>query len=759
MAARLAGLALRSPGLVLALLVGATLVAGLGTPRLRSVSYLEGHLPADDPELARFQRLQAEFGSDRVAIAAFGCDRARPCGDVLDPDVLSLVEDLTASARAAPGVVDVASLTTARILTGDGATLRAERIVPGTAGAERQRLRGLLLADPLLPGTIVSPDLQTTAIVVRFDPSEPDSERNASLLALVDAMSQRAERAGFTLHVTGDVTFAALTDRYVREDLSTLTPVMLALIVALLAWIFRSASATLLALGTVALPSVWAFGAMGWLGRPLTPVVTTLPVLVLVVGITDAIHYLVRVHDLAGSIPERRELVRIVAREVGPPTTVAAVTSALGFLSFLAGPLPALRDFGVFAAVGILGAWFATFTLIPIAVASARVRLPTATPAPFVYGDRLLSAVHQGAHRRAPWVVAAAFAVALVSAVGISRLVAENDGFKLVGEGDPLTLADRFVRERLRGAGSLELVFEPPAGESLLEPETLERLGEAEQQILRQPRFGPAVSILPILRVANRALAGTSALPESRAAAEQLVLLAEAADGEGVRRVLTPDHAVARISVGSRLGDIGRVAEIIDELRVSLGRELDGHGQWTLTGALLLMLHQGDLVLQSQIASFSTAFVTIFFVLLWFIRSFALGGLGMVPNVLPVVAVLGYMGFAGINLDVGTAMIASIVLGVSVDDTAYFLIHYRRARRGGATVRDATAFTFAVAGKPALFSAAMLAAGFFVLGLSSFQSLAIFGLLSGVTVLAAVVIEVSVLPALLELTAARREEG
>jgi predicted RND superfamily exporter protein len=161
--------------------------------------------------------------------------------------------------------------------------------------------------------------------------------------------------------------------------------------------------------------------------------------------------------------------------------------------------------------------------------------------------------------------------------------------------------------------------------------------------------------------------------------------------------------------------------------------------------------HIGDLVLSNQVSSFSTAFLTIFAVIFLFVRSLPLGLLGMIPNVFPVLAILGLMGWVGIDLDVATAMIASIVLGVSVDDTMYFLQNYAEARGRGATVRDAVTHTIAVAGKPALFCAALLALGFFVLGLSSFRSLAVFGLLSGSAVLLAAGTELLLLPALLAL--------
>jgi predicted RND superfamily exporter protein len=130
----------------------------------------------------------------------------------------------------------------------------------------------------------------------------------------------------------------------------------------------------------------------------------------------------------------------------------------------------------------------------------------------------------------------------------------------------------------------------------------------------------------------------------------------------------------------------------------------------------------------------------------------------MIPNALPVALVLGFMGWAGINLDMGTAMIASIVLGVSVDDTIYFLVHYQTARQQGTNVRDAVAYTFEKAGKAALFSAVFLALGFFVLAFSSFQSLAIFGLLAGITILLAAGSELLILPALLEAGARLRAQ-
>jgi hypothetical protein len=760
LAAWLTSLALRLPRTTLAILVLSAALAGLGATRLRSANFFEGHLPRDDRELGEFRRLVDEFGGDQFIVLGLGCGVSRACADVFSPEMLGTVRAVSELALAVPGVMEVRSLTSAGVLAGKDGTLRLERLGDLRDPVELARFRASVERDPILLGTLVSRDLRTTALVVRFDPSVDDDERNGVVLHMRDALEAVAREAGFELQSTGYVMRVAAADAYVRDDLARLTPAMVALLALLLVWVFWDATSVVLALATVAIPTIWAFGLMCWIGRPITPIVSTMPILILVVGITDAVHFLVRVHDLRASVASLHEVVLRVAREVGAPTTVTAFAAALGFLSFLAARIPNLRDFGVFASVGILGAWLTTFTLIPAALACFGVRARPRPSAAFALADRALEVLRGFARRRA-WLVLGTAAVGLaISLLGLARLVPDNDTLKLLGEGDPLVRAEHFLRERLRPLDTLEVLYEPPEGESVTEPEALSRLVRAEAILEERMGARPVLSLLPVLRVAHRELVdGSLRVPTGGAQAGQLLLLAEAADADGVASVVTPDRRLARLSAGYPWGGSDAIREDLRVLRERLGALLGDAGTWSLTGSIVLSAHVADLILEGQIASFSTAFLTIFAILFLFLRSIPLGVLGMIPNVLPVAAILGYMGWTGTNLDVGTAMIASILLGVSVDDTVYFLLHYQRARRGGATVRDAVAYTFSVAGKPAIFCGSIIALGFFVLGFSSFQSLAIFGLLSGVAVLLAGATELFLMPALLEVTAGRRERG
>jgi predicted RND superfamily exporter protein len=479
-----------------------------------------------------------------------------------------------------------------------------------------------------------------------------------------------------------------------------------------------------------------------------------MPILILVVGITDAIHLLVRFCDLQSSRGSRQEVLEEVVREIGPPTTVTALTAALGFLSFLAARLPNLQDFGILAAFGVLAAWFTTFTLLPAALLRLGSRVRLRVPPAFALGERLLDAVRGVASRRARIVLLVASVGAIVSLVGIAQIVPDNDASKLLGEGDAIVRADRFVRERLRPLDTIELLYEVGDGPVVTDPAVLGRLEHAEAVLEARLGSGAVISLLPVLRLAHREIVdGSLRLPEDPRTAAQLLLLAEAADAATVRRLVTPDRRMTRLSAGYAWAGGRGMQEDLAHLRGELESALGEFGNWFLTGSISLAVHLGELVLEGQIASFSTALITIFALLFFFVRSASLGILGMAPNVYPVALILAFMGFAGINLDVGTAMIASVLLGVSVDDTVYFLLHYQRSRRGGAGPADAVAYTFAIAGKPALFTAASLALGFFVLAFSSFQSLAIFGLLSGVAVLLAAATELVLMPAVLRFAA------
>jgi signal transduction histidine kinase len=244
---------------------------------------------------------------------------------------------------------------------------------------------------------------------------------------------------------------------------------------------------------------------------------------------------------------------------------------------------------------------------------------------------------------------------------------------------------------------------------------------------------------------------------ETRAANRQLMLVLRL--DEATQPDLWVDAAEQRVRLSVEADPVAksRRIEIEEEVEAHLAAALPEGWSFRLTGPFSLYLDLVREMQETQIGSFASSTVAItllFWLFLWSTGSPLPTALwwafvGMIPNLLPVVATLGAMGLWGIPLDVGTIMVGAIVLGIAVDDTIHFITHYRSARNAGASPRDAIATTMRRAGRAIVTTAFALALGFFALTLSSWQSIASFGLLSGIAILAALAADLFVLPALI----------
>jgi predicted RND superfamily exporter protein len=247
-ALRLTRLTLRHPVTAVTLLALITALAVVGTIRLRSGNFLEGHLPEGDPAFAVFQRLVDDFGGDQIVILGIDCSEAGYCDSVFDPIALRFIHELSAAALRFRGVDEVRSIATTSVLVADGPNLRAERLGEPINTESARRFRELIQGNTTLLKTLVSTDLKATALLVRFDPSLPEDERNRAALEMRRSLTQLASKRGFQLHVSGHVIRTAETDAYVRRDLLLLTPAMVCLLAGLLAWVFRGGTSVALAL-------------------------------------------------------------------------------------------------------------------------------------------------------------------------------------------------------------------------------------------------------------------------------------------------------------------------------------------------------------------------------------------------------------------------------------------------------------------------------------------------------------------------------
>ena len=352
-----------------------------------------------------------------------------------------------------------------------------------------------------------------------------------------------------------------------------------------------------------------------------------------------------------------------------------------------------------------------------------------------------------------PWaVVVWTVLLTAVAVAGISRVRNDTDLLSFLPPDADLVRDTRWVDRELLGTQALELMVERADGEPLTAPADLRALAALARGVRAIRDVDAVASFDAIVARLYGAEVGLDepALPEE---AEDLRyvydLLAESGRQEDLREWITPDLRSARIVV--RLHAIGTAAgeRVIERIEAVAAEALGDRLVATSTGSFHAMVMDSNRLVSSQVASFGLALATILLAMGLYLRSPRQLLAALAPNVVPIVWCLGAMGWLGIDLSTATTMVASVVIGVAVDDTIHYLSRFRREHHGD--VEEAVRRTTHSTGRVLVISSFVLAVGFWVGALGSFQPTVWFSLLTGGTILAALVCDLVVLPACLVL--------
>jgi predicted RND superfamily exporter protein len=277
---------------------------------------------------------------------------------------------------------------------------------------------------------------------------------------------------------------------------------------------------------------------------------------------------------------------------------------------------------------------------------------------------------------------------------------------------------------------------------------------ESFQAYLKEvPGITKVFSVTDMLKTLNRAFHGGDEaafrVPDSATVVAQELLIVEGS--ADLDALLSRDRTRGRITARVAMDSSRELAHRMPEVEARMHEIFGEAARVTPTGIVYLMHEMEGYLLSSQAKSFLLAFLVITVAMTLAFRSFKLGALAMVPNLLPIVFVLALMPVLGIALDVGTVMIAGIALGLVVDDSTHFLYRLKEERKGVADNRQAIAGAMTLVGRPIVFTSIVLSLGFSVLVLGSFNPVTHFGVLAGMVIALAVFFDLVVLPAIVGL--------
>jgi hypothetical protein len=758
---RLTEVSLRHPAWTLILCALFCVVAGAGAMQLRSETGYRAALGAEHPAVRGLDAFIADFGGGLPVQVAWSCDGIPDCTHPLSEDRLLAAERIAEAVRHLPGVKAVHTPGDTPVLVAQDGAIEARRLlVDGSTSVDLDALVRRAAADPLWQGVLISEDSRTAALLIEIESSDPDLYA-ATVNTLLEAVKKEGG-AGYAL--VGDPIDFVLGGASLNWEAKRLGAVA-ALLVALTVWIlFRRPLAVVPALAAVGIAGLGCLGLMGWLGWPENEISQAIVPLLLVIGIGEGLFFLSRYRDLAdapeGSSTTRADLLLAAAKDVGFPCFITSTTTAAGLISFGSSELAGFVRFGITSATGILIALVATFTLFPVLVNLLRLDLPKLEASRGWV--RALEVLTAGTERHALAIVVGTVVLLAGAGWGLTLLRVDVTKESLLGSQSPIVKWQHWVAEHLRKPDSLEVRLTLPEGTLLAEPTHLGKVDEVVTLLEEEPRLGRSRSVLDGVKRMNELIhdedPAMRRLGQTQDQNEQLLLALDSYDRRLVDTWLTLDRKDLRISVEADLLSKEERGALLADLRTGLESRLPEGWSYEFTGPLPVFNAMVSALHATEIRSFTTSAV-----LVWLLVALSLGSLTaavwvMIPTVFPVAVTLGAMGFVGIPLDTGTAMVASVVIGIAVDNSIHLVTWYRRRLGNGEDRAAAMRGAIAEVGRPVVASALSLSAGFLVMLLSSWGAIAAFGLLSACAILVSLVTNLFLLPAILFLMTRRQGE-
>lgn len=711
-------------------------------------------LPLGDPATDLYREAVQEFGDDEVYVIALETE------DLFRRESLERlrrVNDAIARLPEVRGVQSLVDVIDFRWVPEEG-WLDVGRFIDAIPEepAALEALRREALDHPLYRRSLVSADGRTGAVNVTFEKMTDREFLDSGLDGRIQAILDAETVPGVRFHVAGRAHVKEAVYRWMVRDLRVLVPASFALLAGLLFLVFGTRRGIALPVAVTAIATVWTFGAIAFLDRPLSIMTILLAPTLIALGSVHGIHALGRYEEEAARAATPAEAALHCLEHLRVPVLVSGLTTIAGWLALMWTDIPAVFETGAFASLGVASIVLLTLTGSHAALALLPLRAAGAgghAPADWLAGriDDLLSRAGEASGRR-PTAVLVGFGLACAVAIAlIPRIEIDTDYLSFFGEDAPVRRDFEAVNRLLAGAVPLFVSLRGDHPGAFREPEALwavERLQTAADAI---PLVSRTHSMADMVRVLNRALSeddpAAERIPDTGPAVAELVFMAPK---EHLERYASPDHSRANVVVRTEAVGTAQVRSVVDALEGAVvAAAFPPSIEPTVTGNALLLARSADGIADGQPRSVGVAILACLAIASIGLRSLRLGLVAMTPNVVPVLFFFGLLGAGVAPLSLPTSLIGCVALGITVDDTIHFLARYSAERARGLDPAEATEVCERRVGRANLVTCVALIAGFLVVALSSFATLRQFGLLSAATMAMCLACDVALLPALL----------
>lgn len=652
------------------------------------------------------------------------------------------------------------------------------------------KMRSSAMADRTLLGRIIGQAGRHTILALK---TPVVSERDSA--AIYDAMVSIARKHrsdGFQPLVGGTPALNASLNSLLLSDLAKMFTLSVVIMFIVLVYLFRHPIAVIGPLYVVFFSAVSTAGTLALLEIPLTMMSNILPAFLFCVGIGHSVHLVSVYRDLRGekNVPSgtaAEELVTEALATTGVPIFFTSVTTMVGLLSFGFASIQAIQEMGYAGAYAVGIAFLASVTILPALLSFHRrgsMGIRKQRHRDFI--DRFLDFCRAASgvlddngrgeepsvgrtRRRRMLVINSVLAITMVWSA--TQLRVWHNPLSWIPEEESIRRAFDAMDKHVGGTANVQLLIRGKQGDGLgtgmRDLDTLQALEQIETDIKAYEHpiegniMGTSVSVLDVVKESNRALnSGTDrdyVLPKDDRGVADMLFMFENAGPQEIAQLASRDLNTSQMTVQIRWLEASQFRQLTPYIDRSIAKHVPEGVEIKPTGAVYTLVSTIGNLIWDLLSSFGIAFVVITLLMMVLLKGLKIGLIAMVPNLMPVVVIMGVMHLSGIPIDMNNILIASISIGLAVDDTIHLLHHFRVNHLATGNVEESIRRAMAHSGRAMVSTTLILMLGFFVYMGAEMANIQRFGLLIGLTALFALLIDLFFAPALLR-TFYRRQE-
>jgi len=705
--------------------------------------------------LSDYDKFREEFSNDDGITIVFKDENG-----IFNKKALSSIQRLTQALWELPHIDRVDSITNYQYVHSEASRpddiLVDDFIVEDLEEADRDYLlkrKDIAIHDSIINNSFISKDGKTTMIFARLEANANENgDISSEMMGYINPLIEaEANKTGYKYWLNGGPPMTEAFVKIAGHDAMVFTPLVFLASMILLFVLFRRVSGAIVPMLVVMFTFLSVLAVQALLGYKLNNFTANIPVFIIAIGIADAVHiysvWLMRKKEGM----DNKEAVFVAVEKNFLPILLTSLTTIVGFSTLALSKVVPVATLGIATASGAALAFAISVVWMPSVLFLIKKRVKQD-----IQRERkrnIFSGYGAFIVKNDKKIILFTSLIVAMIGLGLAFVKIDSNTIRYFGKNVEIRKSAEFTMKNLTGSMSYVIIVDSGKKDGIKEPKFLKYVEAFKKEYRKHfPKDVRSVSsLLDIIKRYNKILDKKEEVPSSRNLVAQYLLLYSMGLPQGMEITdqMDFDQRKLRITALTNIVDTSKDIEMINYAKAWWAKT---PYKMNLTGQTAMYAYMQKDITDTLIYSLSLTILTVSLMMLLIFKRLKILWILLLPNILPVVLVIGMMGWLGLTIDMGVAIAGAIIIGVAVDDSIHFLVKYFDARKRGLSMADTFDEVLHYAGRAILFTTVVLSMSFSMFAFSTFTPNQNFGVVTATALIIALVIDLLFLPALLSCT-------